>query len=862
MTAPSPTIGQVFGHYRLIERIGAGGMGVVFRAHDEKLRRDVAVKILPHSLFSQVTSREQFHQEALAVGRISHPNVAMAFDFGQENGVDYLVTEFVPGVNLDEKIDDQPLPQKTVLELGMQLMSGLAAAHREHVIHRDLKPGNVRIHRDGQLKILDFGLAQLMEPVDEAAETCNLDTDLAISGTLPYMAPELLRAEPADERVDVWAAGAVLYEMATGQRAFPERQSARLIDSILHQEPVKPSLLNPKLTTSVEAVILRALDRDLDRRYQSANEMYADLHQVYIGDEIATETLRRSSVVQLQARKRARKLVLILAVALLAGVVLGYFAKRWWTPRQRILAVLPIDTVGQDAATNALGIGLMETLSAKLAQASDNDSIQIISARDLRDQGVKTAGDAQREFGSDLVLESSLQKEGQTIRVNTFLVDAKTHRQVASRTITVNADDSFGLQDRVVGETLDMLPVRINAEERRKLAVRQDTKPAAYEAYIRGRGYIVDFSRPEDIDSAVAEFSRAVEIDPNYALAYAALGKTYWAGFQEFFRGNDWMAKASQNCEKALALNPDLVEGHVCQGNVFNGAGKYDKGAEEFQRALQSEPGNEDALRGLGDAYTNLGNVAAAEATYKKAVALRPHYWAVYNWLGGFYAAQSRYAEAAAMYKKVTELAPNSYLGYSNLGGVALFQGHYQDAVDMFRRSVALRPNTDGYNNLGYAYTLLGRYPEGIAALEQALRIADTDWMNWGNLGDALYWSSNRRSEAPEKYRKAVSIALPQLQVNPDDVNTLSYLANYSAMLNEKDAALTYMQKALGLAPTNGDVLFRAAIVYNHLGQTDQALAFLKKAADVGYSRAIIRDTPDFAPLRQNPQFQAVVGNP
>src|SRR5271155_2668100 len=174
MTVPSPSIGDVFGHYRLVEQIGAGGMGMVFRAHDEKLRRDVALKFLPPSLFSQETSREQFRKEALAVGRLNHPNVAMAFDFDQENGVDYLVTEYIPGVNLDAKIGDQPLPPKMVLELGVQLLSGLAAAHREHVLHRDLKPGNIRLNRDGQLKILDFGLAHLNEPADEKAETCNL----------------------------------------------------------------------------------------------------------------------------------------------------------------------------------------------------------------------------------------------------------------------------------------------------------------------------------------------------------------------------------------------------------------------------------------------------------------------------------------------------------------------------------------------------------------------------------------------------------------------------------------------------------------------------------------------------------------
>jgi serine/threonine-protein kinase len=862
MTAPSPSIGQVFGHYRLIQQIGAGGMGVVFRAHDEQLRRDVALKILPPSLFSAESSREQFHKEALAVGRLNHPNVAMAFDFGQENGVDYLVTEYIPGVNLDEKIGEQALPQKEVLELGVQMLSGLAAAHREHVLHRDLKPGNLRLNRDGQLKILDFGLAQVVEPVDEVAETCNLTSELSLSGTLPYMAPELLHAEAADERADIWAAGTVLYEMATGKRAFPDKQPSRVIDSILHYDPVRPSLLNPKITSALEAVILRALDRDRDRRYQSAGEMCADLNRLVAGDQIATETLRRTGVVEAAAKRRKRKLVLGLAAVLLAGIAIGILVKRWAAPQQRILAVLPIDTVGQDSATSALGLGLMETLTAKLVEASNSDSIQVVSPRDVRDQGVKTAEDARREFGTDLVLESSLQKEGQTIRINSYLVDAKTHRQLAARSITVDAADSFGLQDRVVSETLDMLPARIGPEQRRKLTVRQDTQPAAYEAYIRGRGYLVEFSKPEDIDNAIAEFTQAVKIDPNYATGYAALGNAYWAGFRHFSRGNDWIAKASRNCERALSLNPDLVEGHVCLGNVYNGTGKYDKAVEEFQRAVKSEPGSEDALRGLADAYTSLRNFTAAESTYKQAIALRPNYWSGYSWLGEFYFGQDRYPEAAQAFLKSTQLAPNNYLGYLNLGAAYVYEDLYPQAIEAFNRSIALRPSSDGFGNLGYTYTLMGRFPEAIAALQQALKIDDGDWMDWGNLADALYWSSSRRNEAAAKYRKAISIATSKLQVNPDDASTLAYLADYSAMLDDKEAAYGYLQKALQVAPSNGEVLFHAAMVHNRLSEPDQALLYLKKAAQVGYSRNVLRDTPDFANLRQNPQFRAIVSSP
>jgi serine/threonine-protein kinase len=851
------------GHYRLLEQIGGGGMGVVFRARDEQLQRDVALKILPTGMLVDDDARRQFRQEALAIGKLNHPNIAMAFDFGQENGVDYLVTEYVPGSNLDQRIARQPLPQKTVLELGLQLASGLEAAHRQNVIHRDLKPSNLRINPAGQLKILDFGLAKLIGPVDEDAETANLTSELGLSGTMPYMAPELLRSEPADARSDIWAAGAVLYEMATGKRAFPERQPSMLIEAILHFDPMRPSVINPKVTPPLEAVILRALERDPNRRYQSAQELLGDLNRIVAGDELSTATLRRTNVLKVERKARRSRIALIAGV-LLAGIVVGYLVKRWWpqpfSHRQRILAVLPLDTVGQDPATSALGMGLMETLTAKLVQASDGNSIQVVSPRDLRDQGVKTAEDARRAFGTDFVLESSLQSSGPTIRVNCYLVDSRTHGQIAARSFTVDTSDTFGLQDRVVSETLDMLPSQLKLEQRRQLNVHRDTQPAAYEAYIRGRGYLQEFNKPEDIDSAIAEFVRATKIDPNYALGYAALGNTYLTGFQEFSKGNDWIASASRNCEKALQLNPELVEGHICLGRLYNGTGKYDKAVEEFQRAVQAEPTSEDALRGLADVYTNLNNFSSAEATYKKAIALRPNYWGVYNWLGAFYFGQNRYSDAAAAFLQSTRLAPDNYFGYFNLGGAYVAEGRYQEAIDAFKRSLDLRPSLDAYGNLGYTYTLMHRFPEAIAALQQALKINDSDWLNWGNLGDALYWSGDRRSEAAAAYRKAIAIARSKLEVNPQDDYTLGYLADYSAMVEDRPAALDYLQRAMKVAPKKGEVQFRAAIVYNHFKQTDQALVSLKKAVDAGYSRSTIRDTPDFAGLQQNQQFRAIVG--
>jgi tetratricopeptide (TPR) repeat protein/tRNA A-37 threonylcarbamoyl transferase component Bud32 len=840
---PSFTPGQILGHFRLIEEIGAGGMGIVFRARDTRLERDVAVKVLNAKTLTDATARKRFRREALILSRLNHPNVEAVYDFHTEQGLDYLVMEYVPGSSLNERLESGALPENDVLALGIQLARGLAAAHSQHIVHRDLKPGNLRVTPDSVLKILDFGLAELAVMPDDETLTEDVALQNSLAGTPPYIAPEQVLGYEPDARSDIYSAGVVLYELATGSRPFRQRGQA-LRDAIVHSPP--PSLRSQKqdISPGLQAVILKCLEKDPKLRYQSANALLLDLEQV-------------------GAARTTRGVVLWAAVLLLV-IVCGIVAWKWLRPQpvqQRIMAVLPMETVGQDPATGALGLGLTETVTAKLVEASDSDAIQVVSPRDLRDQGVKTAEDARRVFGTDLVLECSLQRSGQTIRINCYLVDSKTRRQLAAKSIEAEVTDSFGLQDRVVTAALDMLPTQIKPEDRRKLSVNQNTQPAAYEAYIRGRGYLQAYEKPENIANAIAEFKQALEIDSNYALAYAGLGDAYWTEFIRLDKGNEVVAAATRSCEKALSLNPDLVEGHVCLGNLLNGTGKYDKAVAEFKRAAESNGQNDEALRGLAESYTKLGNFAAAESTYKKAIELRPNYWGVYSSMGLFYYGQARYSDAAEMFLKATQLAPDNYQGYTTLGGVYIAEARYQDAIGAFQRSIDLRPSADAYSNLGYTYYLMHLFPEAISALEKAVQMDEGNWEMWGNLADALYWSRDRRADADVKYKRAIVIATSKVQVNPRDTRALAYLANYSAMIGDRRAAMDYIKRVLELAPADGEVLFRAAVVYNHFNQTEQTLNYLKKAADVGYSRVIIKDSPDFASLQQNPRFTALVTN-
>ncbi len=859
MDPQSPGPGQVLNHFRLVEQIGQGGMGVVFRAYDERLEREVAVKVLHPNMLNEVSSRKRFRREALMLSRLNHPNVEAVYDFNSEDGVDYLILEYVPGVSLDERLKAGPLPEPETVTLGLQLARGLAAAHAQNIIHRDLKPGNLRITPKGVLKILDFGLAQLAVLPQQGALAETETSRLRFSGTLPYCSPEQLLGREADVRSDIYSAGAVLYELATGFRPFPHDKG--LIEAIIKGSPPLPHLVRKGISTALEMVILKCMETDPLHRYQSSEELLEQLSRVEDG-RISVASPLRSSI-----GLAFRKYFPIFASAVaLAGALVVLFHKNppsFSKAQPRVMAVLPFDALGQDTATNALGLGLTETLATRLVEASQDDGIQLVSPHELRAKVIRNASEARREFGTDLVLEGTIQRVGDTLRITCNLVDSKTARQIAARTFTRDAADIFGLQDEVVNRTIEMLPAEIAPQRRRDLARLPDTNPPTYEAYIRGRGYLQEYQRAENIDKAIQEFSQALKIDPDYAPAYAGLGEAYWIGFQQpMNRGKEWLTQAARNCEKSLALNQEVAEGRICLGNVSFGTGKYEEAVEQYKRALDLNQNSDDALEGLAAAYAKLGELSKSEVAFKKAIALRPTYWGVYSWLGEFYVNQARYSEAADAFSKAIELAPGNYRGYANLSAVYVYEGRYSEAIEASNRSIDLSPNRDALANLGAAYFLQHNFADAEVIFRQGLRFDDRDPLDWGNLGDALYWTPGRRTESKDAYRKAVSLAHSQVEVNPRDANAISYIAEYSAMLDDKKTAMPSIKAALALAPNDPVVMFRAALVFNHFEDDHSALAWLEEAVKAGLPRPSIRDTPDFDHLRNNPEFVKLTMSP
>jgi len=835
----------------------------VYRAHDLQLDRDVALKILTPGTLGDRSSRSRFRREALALARLNHPNIATVHEYGTHEGIDFLITEYIPGITLDTKLAAGPLPVSEALNLGIQIAQGLEAAHEQGIIHRDLKPGNLRINANGQVKILDFGLAKFAVQVNTTALTDRYSGEKDSYGTLPYMAPEQVRGARVDERSDIWAAGTVLYEMVTGQRPFPEKHVPQLIDDILHQAVKSPTSINPAVPPPLESIILKTLDKQPDRRYQSARELRVDLNRLQTSPLPLTSDLPRATTSKARLRKPAVVIGAVLTALIL--LVLATVTRRVHRDRAqgpRILAVLPFQAVSADTDTAALGTGMTATLTALLAQASDRNLLQLVSTREIEAQGVRSAGDARREFGADLVVEGNLQQVGSQLRINCSLVDTATHREIAARTLTATVGDIFGLEDRVATEALSLLSTQVPAVKHAAIEIHADTDPEAYQHYLRGVGYLQDYDKVENIQSAITEFGLALQKDSHYAQAFAGLGNAYWLGYSASNGSNNWLTRAAENCQKALDISSDIAEGHSCLGHVYVGQGQPAKGVDEFKRAVQLDGNRDDALRGLADAYEKMGDASAAEATYQKAIALRPRYWAGYSWMGAFYFREARYQDAATMFRKVIELTPESFIGYSNLGGALSIQGQYTEAIKALQRSIEIRPTLEGYINLGDVYFASRNFAEAARVYKQALTLDDRYFMTWGNLGDALYWAPDHRSEAEPAYRKAISLGESKLQINPGDASVLAFLATYRAMINDRQNALAGLNRALVIAPNDADVQFRAALVYNHFGETDRTLSFLEKAVSLGYPAAAIRDTPDFDPLRENSRFRALTAKP
>ena len=860
-------------HYRIIAKIGACGMGEVYLAFDNKLDREVALKVVPESYASGPRRLARFEREAKAIAALNHPNIVTIHSIEEDQGVHFLTMELVEGKSLDQLVPAGGLPIEQLLEIAGPLTEALAAAHDRGIIHRDLKPGNVMVTNDGRVKVLDFGLAKLLsdaspeEPEFSASqaptETVTLTAAGIVVGTVPYLSPEYLDGKMADHRTDIFSLGVVLYEMATGLLPFQGRSGPAVMSSILRDDPKPVSDINPAAPPHLVRVIERCLEKDPAKRHQSASDVSFELATLSGGSLVPPVPHRRRKETAVPWKWIAGAAGVLAIIAILitlfgdhgtespqeveapvpAPVVNAFDAADW------IIAVIPSRTISaQDPDLTAINEGLALTLTAKLTQLSQSHALQVIPASMLFEKEISSLERAHQQLGVSLALNFDTHRLGDRIRVNAQLVDVANRRQITADTIDGDPNDLLTLEEAVTSRVLRLLRVELKPMEETLLAA-GTTDPEAYNFYLKGQGYLQDYHDPASIEAAATMFEEALRIDPEYAQSHAGLGETLWRHYRAT---NDlrWVDAALEQCAEAVEIDELAPEGHTCLGLVYSGTGRHQEAVAEFRISKSLDPSQDLVYNGLAGAYLAEGDLELAEETYKEAVAVRPHYWAPYNWLGIFYLRHGRVDEALANFGEMVRLAPDGYLGYSNLGTAHYFKGQKEEARENYERALEIHPADDlALSNLATLNFFEGRYDEATEQFERVVALNDKDFFNWGNLADAYHWGSGGDEKASAAYRRAIALGEDQLVVNPNDAVLLADLSYYYAMLGSRAEALEAFERALELLPSDIDVQHRGAQVYQALGEIERALELVRQAVENGYPADEIRVDPLFANL-------------
>jgi len=865
-------IGKTISHYKIIEKLGEGGMGVVYKAEDTKLKRTVTLKFIRTQAMEVAEEKTRFVREAQAAAALDHPNICTIYEIDEVKGKTFIAMAYIKGQSLNYKIKSAPLRLEEALDIGMQAAQGLQEAHEKGVFHRDIKSSNIMVTDKGQAKIMDFGIAKLVGGTEITKPT-------TFMGTVAYMSPEQASAEPLDHRTDIWSLGVVLYEMLTGQFPFKGEHEQVILHSILNKSPQPITSLRSGIPLELEAIVNKCLEKDSAVRYQTSADLIADLKRLNqdmtagktaMAAATATYPTPTATLPHPFPRLMSRIALPIGAVILILVLLLALpptrkVVQNWLgfeiISAEKSLAILPLTVVGGDADERAFCDGLVENLTNKLTQLEQfQRRLFVLPSIDIREFEITSPSEAERVFRVSLAVKGSFKRIGDMFSLTLKLVDTKTQRELKSQIMTDHIANISALQEDAIFKLVEMLEVELEPQIRSILTSGGTTIPGAYESYLQGLGFMEPNEKEENLETAISLFKRAIEQDPHFALAHGGLGKAYGLKY-ELTKNSELLEKARLSCTKAIEISDNLASVHVRLGIIYREAGQHEDAIREFQQALLDDPVNFGAVQELAEVYENLGRLEKAEETYKQAIKLKPSYWHGYSRLGYFYYIYGRNVEAEKTYRRSTELMTENVLDYNNLIAVYYLLGQDDQAEAMFEKSIAIKPNSDAYSNMGTIYFFQRRYADALAMYEEAIElgVGEDTHVIWANLADSYRYTPGYSEKAPEAYQHAIKLAKKELEIDPGDAQLRSSLAVFYAKSGDSQNALAEISEARRLAPNDVTTILDCVLVFEIVNQRDQAIQALQEYIERGGSIKEVLDHPDLSGLRSDPRYQKLV---
>jgi len=745
--------GVRLGPYEIVSRIGVGGMGEVYRAHDPRLRRDVAIKVLPAEFSADSDRLRRFEQEARAAAALNHPNIVTIHSVEEADRTRFLTMELLEGRSLNELIATEGMPLDRLLKIIIPLADAVSAAHQAGITHRDLKPGNVMLTADGRVKVLDFGLAKLREPASldadaNALPTATVTGEGRILGTVEYMSPEQVEGKPIDPRSDIFSLGVMFFEMATGRRPFAGDTSVSLLSSIIKDTPQSVTDLKPALPQELSRIVKRCLVKDPEYRYQSAKDLRNELR------ELEEDSALPAGV---PTRRRATRI----AVGALLMAAVGLIVGRLWFTRGAAggpidsLAVLPFVNVGADPNTDYLSDGITENLINSLSQFP---RLRVVPrSRAFRYRGRDAEPEkVGRELGVLAVLTGRVVQHGDDLNIQTELVDVAADSQLWGRQYNRKLSEIITIQEEIAKDVAEELRLKPTREEQNRLTKRSTESPEAHQLYLKGR-YLWNRRTRETVRRAAQYFQQAIDRDPGYGLAWAGLADCYGvSGVYGVMSNKDSIPLAKEAAIKALEIDDTLAEAHASLGYAEGYDWDWSDAEREFQRAIQLDP------------------------TYPTA-----HHWRATNFLEPM----GRLNEAMTELKRAHELDPLSPVINAVLARNFMFARQYDRAAEQLRTTLEIDPNFAlAHSYLGLFYELKGMLGQAIAEFQAWQTLSGDEPAATGALGHA-YALSGKRAEA----QKAI--------VRLRDLSKDRYVAPYDVAvvyvgLGDTDQTMEWLQRA------------------------------------------------------------------